>query len=121
MVVIPAISDPPPVFVDPSGRRHRRLQRISYSLGFVGLAYLAMVGVSFAGAPADPQSVMPVVEPRQQPWQPPPVLWDPPALAPTENVRGAFLGDEQTPRGTAADPSGLPQSLQAGSESTEDR
>ena len=72
--VIAAIPTPPPVFVDPSGRRRSRLRWIAYGLGLAGALYTGMVAASFLGAPVKSETVLPFVEPtrQEQPWQPPP-------------------------------------------------
>lgn len=91
--LLPAVPEPPPVFVDPSGQRRRRLRRIAYAVGLAGLAYTAMVGVSFAGTPVSPETVLPYVEPTQQPWQPPPPGGTAPgASAPTAATGGSPAG-----------------------------
>ncbi|TDB96657.1 hypothetical protein E1091_09075, partial [Micromonospora fluostatini] len=68
---MPVAPEPPPVFVDPSGRRRRWLRRTAYFLGLAGVAYTAMVGVSFAGGPVRPETIIPFVEPVEEQWQPP--------------------------------------------------
>ena len=65
--VIAAVADLPPVFVDPSGRRHRWLRRVAYAAGALGLAYTAMVGVSFAGGPVRPENIIPFLEATRRP------------------------------------------------------
>ncbi|TCB97693.1 hypothetical protein E0H26_12395 [Micromonospora zingiberis] len=82
--VIAAIPSPPPVFVDPSGRRRSRLRWIAYGLGLAGALYTGLVAASFVGAPVNSETVLPFVEPtrQQQPWQPPPAP-SLPAVAPT--------------------------------------
>ncbi|MFJ6954389.1 hypothetical protein ACISRB_23490, partial [Micromonospora aurantiaca] len=64
--LIPVVPESPPVFVDPSGRRHRRLRRLAYCAGAAGVVYTVMVGVSFAGGPITPDSVIPFVEPTSE-------------------------------------------------------
>ncbi|SCL39368.1 hypothetical protein GA0074692_5339 [Micromonospora pallida] len=73
--LFPVIPEPPPVFVDPSGRRRRWLRRLAYGFGVLGVGYTLMVGVSFAGGPARPETIVPFVEATVSPtWQPPPTL-----------------------------------------------
>lgn len=48
------------VFVDDSGRRHRTLVRAGYAVGAACLLYVALLGVSFAGGPIGPRSLLPV-------------------------------------------------------------
>lgn len=62
---IPAPHKNPPVFVDATGRRRRWIRRLAIWLGVLGLAYTGLVGVSFAGAPIDPATVLPFLEPKQ--------------------------------------------------------
>jgi hypothetical protein len=85
--VIPALPPPPPVFVDPSGQRRRRLRRLAYGLTLLALAYTGMVGVSFAGASVSPSTILPFLEPKPEPepWQPPPAL--PVSPEPTPSAR----------------------------------
>ncbi|HEY2550591.1 MAG TPA: hypothetical protein VGI64_08440 [Streptosporangiaceae bacterium] len=44
----------PPVFADPTGRRHRRLRRLGIAAGGVLLACLGVVAVALAGGPRAP-------------------------------------------------------------------
>ncbi|MEU8072017.1 MULTISPECIES: hypothetical protein [unclassified Micromonospora] len=60
--LIPVVPESPPVFVDPSGRRRRWLRRLAYCAGAAGAVYTIMVGVSFAGGPITPATVIPFVE-----------------------------------------------------------
>lgn len=87
--VIPALPPPPPVFVDPSGQRRRRLRRLAYGLTLLALAYTGMVGVSFAGASVSPSTILPFLEPKTEPepWQPPPALPVSPEPTPTPSAR----------------------------------
>jgi hypothetical protein len=45
---------PPPVFVDPSGTRRRRLRRITYALGALVLIVLVALWLSQLGGPVGP-------------------------------------------------------------------
>jgi hypothetical protein len=47
-------TDPPPVFVDPSGARRRRLRRLAYLLGILVVVTLLVVWLSQVGEPAKP-------------------------------------------------------------------
>jgi hypothetical protein len=47
-------ADPPPVFVDPSGARRRRLRRLAYLLGVVVVVALLVVWLSQFSEPAKP-------------------------------------------------------------------
>ncbi|WP_220039611.1 hypothetical protein, partial [Micromonospora endophytica] len=71
--IIPVVPESPPVFVDPSGRRRRWFRRAAYFLGALGVAYTAMVGISFAGGPVRPETIIPFVEPSES-WEPPPAF-----------------------------------------------
>jgi hypothetical protein len=51
--------EPPPVFVDATGLRRRRIRRMAYVLGIAGLTYTALVGVSLAGGPVSPNALFP--------------------------------------------------------------
>jgi hypothetical protein len=59
--VLPAVgAETPPVFVDPSGARHRRLRLAVYALGLVLAAVLAAVWLSqLGGGPAGPPEPTP--------------------------------------------------------------
>ncbi|MBC8994586.1 hypothetical protein H9X95_31095, partial [Micromonospora chalcea] len=77
--LIPVVPESPPVFVDPSGRRRRRLRRLAYCAGAAGVIYTVMVGVSFAGGPITPDTVIPFVEPTSEQRLPSPKPSDTPA------------------------------------------
>ncbi|GAA3393668.1 hypothetical protein GCM10020369_60130 [Cryptosporangium minutisporangium] len=49
-----------PVFVDSTGKRKRRFRTLGFVAGGVGVAYAAMLGLSFAGGPIAPNSLLPV-------------------------------------------------------------
>ncbi|MFD2767981.1 hypothetical protein [Micromonospora eburnea] len=105
--IIPAVPEPPPVFVDPSGRRRRWLRRLAYGFGALGVGYTVMVGVSFAGGPARPETILPFIEPSASPaWQPPPTLapdGSPTVRASaTPSSRPASLRTGTTPRSSAS-------------------
>ncbi|MEU8208363.1 hypothetical protein AB0B85_04075, partial [Micromonospora sp. NPDC049044] len=65
--LIAAAPQPPPVFVDPSGRRRSRLRWLAYAVGLLGLLYTGLVAVSFAGGVVDPRTVLPFVDEVEQP------------------------------------------------------
>lgn len=79
-------TDPPPVFVDSTGRRHRRLRWLAYGLGIACSAYLLIVGVSIAGGAATPGALLPFPE----------------VVDRQEDDRAAPRDDEARPVGTAA-------------------
>jgi len=54
------VSAPTPVFVDSTGRRRRRLQRLAYAFGAVCLLYGGLISVSLAGGPVRPSAVLPL-------------------------------------------------------------
>ncbi|MET8321934.1 hypothetical protein [Micromonospora sp. NPDC005189] len=68
--LIAAVPQPPPVFVDPSGRRRSRLRWIAYAAGSLGLIYTGLVAVSFAGSIVEPHTVLPFVDEVEQPERP---------------------------------------------------
>lgn len=109
---MPAVPEPPPVFVDPSGRRRRRVRRLAYGVGLVGLAYTVMVGVSFAGGPVSPETVVPFVESTRQVWQPPPPLGTPtptPTVSASNGPVGGGLGRPSVrPATTGSSPRSAP-------------
>ncbi|GAA0255988.1 hypothetical protein [Cryptosporangium japonicum] len=49
-----------PVFVDTTGKRHRRFRTVGFLAGGVGIAYAAMLGLSFAGGPIAPNALLPI-------------------------------------------------------------
>ena len=58
--VMPAVgAETPPVFVDPSGARRKRLRLAVYALGLVLAAVLAAVWLSQLGGPAAPPARTP--------------------------------------------------------------
>ncbi|MEU1239794.1 hypothetical protein ABZ388_05480 [Micromonospora parva] len=65
--LIAAAPQPPPVFVDPSGRRRSRLRWLAYVVGLLGLTYTGLVAVSFAGGMVEPHTVLPFVDEAEQP------------------------------------------------------
>ncbi|MEV4760183.1 hypothetical protein AB0J86_34485 [Micromonospora sp. NPDC049559] len=91
--ILPAMPEPPPVFVDGSGRRRRRVRRLAYGVGIVGLGYSVLVGVSLAGGPVAPRTVLPFSDGSAPTAVPSP---DPSASAPAD-------GAGATPSGSAAD------------------
>ncbi|MFF5179401.1 hypothetical protein ACFY2Q_15385 [Micromonospora sp. NPDC000316] len=64
--LIAAVRQPPPVFVDPSGRRRSRLRWLAYALGLLSVVYTGLVGISFAGL-VEPHTVLPFVDEVKQP------------------------------------------------------
>ncbi|MEU7842554.1 hypothetical protein AB0B39_16505 [Micromonospora sp. NPDC049114] len=68
--LIAAVPQPPPVFVDPSGRRRSRLRWLAYAVGLFGLLYTGLVAVSFAGGMVEPHTVLPFVDEAEQPERP---------------------------------------------------
>ncbi|WBB54896.1 hypothetical protein [Verrucosispora sp. WMMD573] len=90
--VMTAVPQPPPVFVDPSGRRRSRLRWIGYALGLVGLLYTGLVVASFAGGPVNADTVLPFVEPTRRPWQPPPAPSIPAVEAPPSTAAPRITG-----------------------------
>jgi hypothetical protein len=50
---------PDPVFVDDSGKRRKRIRMAFFGLGGLGLLYAGLVGVSLAGGPLNPESLIP--------------------------------------------------------------
>ncbi|WP_175441457.1 hypothetical protein [Micromonospora humi] len=80
--LIPVTPEPPPVFVDSTGRRRRRLRRLAYCAGAAGVLYTGLVGISFAGGPVTPDTVIPFVEATaedQRPASTPPTTSPPPS------------------------------------------
>jgi hypothetical protein len=58
--VVPLGTEPgPPVFVDSSGRRRRRLRRLTYLIGFAVLVALVVLWLSQLGDPVRPEPVPP--------------------------------------------------------------
>jgi hypothetical protein len=58
--VVPLGVEPaPPVFVDSSGRRRRRLRRLTYLVGFALLVALVLLWLSQLGGPIRPEPVQP--------------------------------------------------------------
>ncbi|SHN26353.1 hypothetical protein [Cryptosporangium aurantiacum] len=49
-----------PVFVDSTGKRKRRFRTLGFVAGGLGVAYAAMLGLSFAGGPIAPNALLPV-------------------------------------------------------------
>ncbi|MFI7077983.1 hypothetical protein ACIBO1_11905 [Micromonospora sp. NPDC049903] len=92
--IIPVAPEPSPVFVDPSGRRRRWLRRTAYALGLAGVAYTMMVGISFAGGPVRPDSIIPFVEPAET-WEAPPVS---PTPSPSRSTSPAPPPTQVTPQ-----------------------
>ena len=52
--------DAPPVFVDTSGRRMRRLRLAVYAVGGLCAAYAGMMGFSLLGGPVSPRTLLPL-------------------------------------------------------------
>lgn len=50
-----------PVFVDATGRRRRRLRRLGYAAAALCGGYSIMIGISLAGGPVNPQTLLPNV------------------------------------------------------------
>ncbi|MEU8343395.1 hypothetical protein SAMN05443665_106126 [Actinomadura meyerae] len=50
-----------PVFVDVTGRRRRRLRRAGYAAAALCGGYSIMIGISLAGGPVSPQTLLPKV------------------------------------------------------------
>jgi hypothetical protein len=50
----------PPVFVDATGQRRRRLRRAGYVLGAASLVYTGLVGAGFSGGPVGPHALLPL-------------------------------------------------------------
>jgi hypothetical protein len=65
--LIPAAPKDPPVFVDATGRRRRRLRRMAYALAAVGMAYTVLVGISFTGVTVSPETVIPFLDRNDAP------------------------------------------------------
>ncbi|MGW0502689.1 hypothetical protein [Micromonospora sp. NPDC003241] len=101
--LIPVAPEPSPVFVDPSGRRRRWFRRTAYALGLAGVAYTMMVGISFAGGPVRPDSIIPFVEPAET-WEAPPVS---PTPSPSRSTSPAPSPTQVTPQ-RPVPPSGTP-------------
>ena len=57
----------PPVFVDSSGRRRRRVRRAGYVFGAVSLVYAGLVGASFSGGPVSPHALLPFPDLPERP------------------------------------------------------
>jgi hypothetical protein len=57
-----SVEVPEPVFVDDSGKRGKRIRMAFYALGGLGLTYAALVAVSLAGGPLNPESLIPFPE-----------------------------------------------------------
>lgn len=55
------------MFVDASGRRHRRVRRIAYAIGAACLTYTCLVGASVVGQPARPGALAPLPAPVDRP------------------------------------------------------
>jgi hypothetical protein len=51
------VSAPSPVFVDSTGRRRRRLQRLAYVFGAVCVLYGGLISVSLAGGPVSSSAI----------------------------------------------------------------
>ena len=49
-----------PVFADPTGKRKRRFRTVGFLAGGLGVAYAAMLGLSFAGGPIAPNALLPI-------------------------------------------------------------
>lgn len=58
--ILPDEIAPSPVFVDSTGRRKRRFRTAGYLAGGLGMAYAAMLGLSFVGGPIGPGTLLPV-------------------------------------------------------------
>ncbi|MGC4897530.1 hypothetical protein [Micromonospora sp. DT31] len=100
--VIPVVPEPPPVFVDPSGRRQRRLRRLAYCAGAVGLIYTLLVGVSFAGGPISPSTVVPFVDETTEQREPSPTPSAPPTPAATSIAPAPPVVSRTAPTGPPA-------------------
>ncbi|MEV4630447.1 hypothetical protein AB0J90_29705 [Micromonospora sp. NPDC049523] len=106
-VVLAAVTEPPPVFVDTTGRRRRFVRYFAYGVGGLALTYTALVGVSLAGGPVNPGSVLPFAElvGRPQPPLPNPVPTAPADATPTAQPStsgGSAVPDRSVrPSGTA--------------------
>ena len=53
------VPEPPPVFVDPSGARRRRLRWVAYTVGLLLVLIVAVVWVSQLSGPAHPPPRVP--------------------------------------------------------------
>ncbi|GGM44629.1 hypothetical protein GCM10011608_31640 [Micromonospora sonchi] len=102
------VPEPPPVFVDPTGRRRSWLRWIAYGLGLIGLLYTGLVVASFAGAPVNATPLLPLVESTQQPWQPPPAPTLPAAEAPVTTAPATPTTTAPTTNRTSATPARAP-------------
>jgi hypothetical protein len=54
-----------PVFVDPIGRRRRRLRWLAVAASCVGLSYMALVLASLVGGPVSPQALRSLPKPAE--------------------------------------------------------
>jgi hypothetical protein len=54
------VSAPTPVFVDSTGRRRRRLQRLAYAFGAICVLYGGLISVSLAGGPVSSSAILPL-------------------------------------------------------------
>ena len=77
----PAETAPPPVFVDDTGRRRRRGQRVGRVVGACFLSYVLLLGASLARAPWVPRVTLPGVGSLLAPDDPVPPRLGPDALS----------------------------------------
>ncbi|WP_329108727.1 hypothetical protein OG792_08785 [Micromonospora sp. NBC_01699] len=108
-VVLDAVPEPPPVFVDATGRRRRFVRYLAYGIGLLGLTYTALVGISLAGGPVNPNSVLPFADLVGRPQAP---LPSPVPVAPVDAVSTAQPSDDGSP--VATDRAGRPSATPSG-------
>jgi hypothetical protein len=94
--LIPAPPKDPPVFVDVTGRRRRRLRRTAYVLAALALVYTVLVGISFTGVTVSPDTLVPFLHRNEAPA---PTPRGEPALKPTPAPSQA-PGTPDSPRST---------------------
>ncbi|MGW4462987.1 hypothetical protein [Micromonospora sp. NPDC004704] len=96
-VVLAAVTEPPPVFVDATGRRRRFVRYVAYGVGALALTYTALVGVSLAGGPVNPGSVLPFADLVGRPQPPLPIPAPVAPADPTPTAQPSTSGDPALP------------------------